>query len=99
MYFDVEDICLNFLRCLSWTVFIGFTFYINVFNYNIGVNFCEIMKIPKDFTLTMVSPGMAINVTIIMFVMEMIVVFFIVKKLRKKQIINKFFEFLCDINI
>lgn len=99
MYLNFEDICMSIFKCLIWTIFIFLIFHINVFNYNIGVSFCGIMEIPKDFTLTMVSPGMAINVTIIMFVMEMIVFFFIVKKLRKIQIVNKFFEFLCDINI
>ena len=57
------------------------------------------MKIPKDFSLTMISPEMAINVTIVMFVIEMIILFYVIKIIRKIRFINKIFEFLCDINI
>lgn len=99
MYFNIEDICLNIFKCLIWAIFILFIFYVNIFNYEVGISFCEIMNIPKDFSLTMISPGMALNVTIVMFVIEMIILFYIIKNIRKIRFANKIFEFLCDINI
>ena len=44
------------------------------------------LNIPKDFALTMVSPGMAIEVAIIMFVVEMIGLYFIIKMLKNRVI-------------
>lgn len=68
MYLDFKDVCLIFIKTLILTlIVIGLLFLIR-FDYNIGIRYCEILNIPKDFALTMVSPGMAIEVAIIMFV-------------------------------
>lgn len=97
MYF--EDMCLIILKSLVWTIFIAFLFAINIFNYDVGVGFCEMMNIPKDFTLTMISPGMAINITITLFVIEMICLFHIIKILKRISIVDDFLNFICNINI
>ena len=40
------------------------------FDYRLGVKFCILNNIPKDFSITMISPGMAINICIVLFVFE-----------------------------
>lgn len=83
MYLDFKDVCLIFIKTLILTlIVVGLSFLIR-FDYNIGIRYCEILNIPKDFALTMVSPGMAIEVAIIMFVVEMIGLYFIIKILKK----------------
>ena len=83
MYLDFKDVCLIFIKTLILTLIVVGLLFLIRFDYNIGLRYCEILNIPKDFALTMVSPGMAIEVAIIMFVVEMIGLYFIIKILKK----------------
>ena len=83
MYLDFKDVCLIFIKTLIITLIVVGLLFLIRFDYNIGIRYCEILNIPKDFALTMVSPGMAIEVAIIMFVVEMIGLYFIIKILKK----------------
>lgn len=92
MYLSFRDICLIFLKSFLLTLlFLGLFFLIR-FNYNIGISYCKLLNIPKDFALTMVSPGMAIEVSSIMLVIEMIIFFLLIKKFKR----IKLFNFLCN---
>lgn len=83
MYLDFKDVCLIFIKTFIITLIVVGLLFLIRFDYNIGIRYCEILNIPKDFALTMVSPGMAIEVAIIMFVVEMIGLYFIIKILKK----------------
>ena len=83
MYLDFKDVCLIFIKTLIISLIVVGLLFLIRFDYNIGIRYCEILNIPKDFALTMVSPGMAIEVAIIMFVVEMIGLYFIIKILKK----------------
>lgn len=83
MYLYFKDVCLIFIKTLIITLIVVGLLFLIRFDYNIGIRYCEIFNIPKDFALTMVSPGMAIEVAIIMFVVEMIGLYFIIKILKK----------------
>lgn len=83
MYLDFKDVCLIFIKTLIITLIVVGLLFLIRFDYNIGIRYCEILNIPKDFALTMASPGMAIEVAIIMFVVEMIGLYFIIKILKK----------------
>lgn len=86
MYLDFKDVCLIFIKTLIITLIVVGLLFLIRFDYNIGIRYCEILNIPKDFALTMVSPGMAIEVAIIMFVVEMIGLYFIIKILKNRVI-------------
>lgn len=64
------------------------------FNYSVGISYCELLNIPKNFALTIISPGMAIEVAIIMFVIEMVIFFLLIKKLKRVKLFNSFCNFL-----
>ena len=83
MYLDFKDVCLIFIKTLIITLIVVGLLFLIRFDYNIGIRYFDILNIPKDFALTMVSPGMAIEVAIIMFVVEMIGLYFIIKILKK----------------
>lgn len=83
MYLDFKDVCLIFIKTLIITLIVVGLLFLIRFDCNIGIRYCEILNIPKDFALTMVSLGMAIEVAIIMFVVEMIGLYFIIKILKK----------------
>ena len=58
MYLDFKDVCLIFIKTLILTLIVVGLLFLIRFDYNIGIRYCEILNIPKDFALTMVSPGM-----------------------------------------
>lgn len=90
MYLNFKDVCLIFIKTFIITLIVVGLLLLIRFDYNIGIKYCEILNIPKDFALTMVSPGMAIEVAIIMFVVEMIGLYFIIKNLKKIELFNFF---------
>lgn len=94
MHLDFKDVCLIFIKTFIITLIIVGLLLLIHFDYNIGIKYCEILNIPKDFALTMVSPGMAIEVSIIMFVVEMIGLYFIIKNFKKIKLFNLFCKFL-----
>ena len=94
MYLSFRDICLVCLKAFLLTlIFLGLFFLIR-FNYNVGISYCQFLNIPKDFALTIVSPGMAIEVAIIMLVIEMVILFLLIKKLKRIKLFNSFCNFL-----
>lgn len=48
------------------------------FDYHLGVSY----NIPKNFSLTFMSPGFAIEICIILFVFEIAILAFIINKLK-----------------
>ncbi len=92
MYLDFKDICLIIFKSLVWTIVICLFLGLCIFNYNLGVAFCNYMNIPKDLALTIMSPGIAIEVCIILFIFELVGLYFIIKFLR----INKYIDNFCD---
>lgn len=94
MYLNFKDICLILLKSLILTLFFLGLFLLVKFDYNVGISYCELLNIPKDFALTIISPGMAIEVATIMFVIEMVVFFLAIKKLKRIKLFNSFCEFL-----
>lgn len=95
MYLDFKDVCIIVLKSIAWTIIICLFFGLCIFNYNLGVLFCNYMNIPKDLALTIMSPGMAVEVSILLFAIESIILFFIIKYLIRIKLFNLLCEFLC----
>jgi hypothetical protein len=56
------------------------------------------MNIPNDFALTIVSPGMAIEVAICLMVFEFVIIGLIIYNCKKlKNIFTKFYTFISNI--
>ena len=94
MYLSFKDICLCVLKALILTLIFVALIGLIMFDYKIGIYYCDLMNIPRDLALSVMSLGMAINITIIMFVIEIIVLYFIIKKLKRIQLFNNICEFL-----
>ncbi len=94
MYLSFKDICLVCLKAFILTLIFSGLVFLMQFNYNIGISYCELLNIPKDFALTVISPGMAIEVAIIMLVIEMVVFFLLFKELKRIKLFNSFCNFL-----
>ena len=94
MYLSFEDLVLCILKALILTFIIFGLGLLGGFDYHLGVVYCNLMNIPKDLALSMVSPGMAINIGILLFVVEMFGLHFIVNLFIKFYMFNIFFQFL-----
>ena len=94
MHLSFKDICLVCLKAFILTLIFSGLVFLMQFNYNIGISYCELLNIPKDFALTVISPGMAIEVAIIMLVIEMVVFFLLFKELKRIKLFNSFCNFL-----
>ena len=75
------------------TILIGLVF-LGYYDYHLGISYCNFMNIPKDLAISVVSPGMAIEVGIVLFVFEIIGLYFIVKLLRRNKYIDNFCDFI-----
>lgn len=94
MYMSLKDLFLCILKSLLLISILGGLYLLGMFDYKLGIGYCNLMNIPKDLALTVVSPGMAIEVCIVLFVFELIGLYFIIKLLRRNKYIDSFCEFL-----
>lgn len=95
MYLSFKDVCLIILKSLTLSLLLLGLFCLFRFNYSLGASYCEMINIPKDLALIVVSPGMAIEIAIVMFVIEMTIFYFVIKNLK---LINSFNN-LCSFKI
>lgn len=94
MYLDFEDVILIIVKSLIISAIVGLLIALGIFDYNLGVIFCNFMNIPKDFAPSLMSPGMAIDFTVVLYVAEMIGLYLIVKNLKKIRLFENFLNFI-----
>lgn len=94
MYISLKDFTIAILKALIWTFIIVILSKLLFINYNIGVAYCNFMNIPKDLTLTIMSIGMANEICLLLFVVELIILYLIVKNLKKIRYIDYFIDFI-----
>ena len=76
MYLSFKDICLCVLKALILTLIFVALIGLIMFDYKIGINYCDLMNIPRDLALSVMSLGMAINITIIIFIFTRNIMYF-----------------------
>ena len=77
-----RDCLFTFIKLLGIIVFAIIVYYLVNFDYHLGVSYCNYVNIPKNFSLTFMSPGFAIEICIILFVFEIAILGFIINKLK-----------------
>lgn len=80
MYF--RDCLFTPIKLLGIIVFAIIVYFLVNFDYHLGVSYCNYVNIPKNFSLTFMSPGFAIEICIILFVFEIAILAFIINKLK-----------------
>lgn len=83
MYLNFKEIISMVVKCLIYFIIIVLLFILEIFNYRAGISFCDVMKMPYDFAITPISSNMTANISIIMFVIEIIILFYIIKIIKK----------------
>lgn len=94
MYLSFKDIMSAVLKSIILTSILVGLGALGMLDYHLGIVYCNLMNIPKDLALTMVSPGMAIEVGIVLFVFEFIALCLLVKQLKKIKTFDRFCDFL-----
>lgn len=94
MYLSFKDIMSAVLKSIILTSILVGLGALGMLDYHLGIVYCNLMNIPKDLALTMVSPGMAIEVGIVLFVFEFIALCLLVKQLNKIKTFDRFCDFL-----
>lgn len=94
MYLSFKDVMLIILKSIIITAIIFGLGALGALDYHLGISYCNLMNIPKDLALTMVSPGMAIEVGIVLFVFEFVALCLLVKQLKKIKTFDRFCDFL-----
>lgn len=70
------------LRNLIRVVFIIAPFILGYYNYELAKIICSYTEIPFDFTLTMISAGFGLDITIVLTVIEVGLLIWIANKLK-----------------
>lgn len=96
MYLTFKDflfICIKsmFITLVFTIIFIGL---LNLVNLNIQfANYvCEITHIPKDFTITVMSPGYANEIVILLTVFQIGILLYIINVIIKNPILCNLYE-------
>lgn len=63
-----------------------------IINHELGVMYCNLLNIPEDLTLSVLSPGVVIQVAIILSCIELFLAIFIINKVKKIEVVRKICE-------
>lgn len=94
MYLSFKDLMLAIIKGIIIISIVVCLVALGILDYHIGIGYCNLLNIPKDLSLTMISPGMAIEVGILLFVFEFIALCFAVKVLKRFKTFDEFCNFL-----
>lgn len=92
MYLDFSDVMENMVKVLMYAFIISFVIFTLYMNYNIGKAYCDFIGVPYNFCLSMISPGLALEVAILLSVLEFGILYYLFQKLKKIKIFNLLFE-------
>lgn len=88
MYITFEDAAISFLKAAFVTALAVIQLLLTLQFYKLGCSYCDFMNIPYDFALTVMSPGFAIEVAIVLSVIEISVVIWLFNKLKRFKLIK-----------
>ena len=95
MYLSFWDIIVCMFKAITCTTLIVIQGFITYLFYNIGCNYCDMIGVPYDFSLTVTSPGMALEVAILLTVIEFVLIVWIINKLKKIKIVQSLADKIC----
>lgn len=98
MYLNICDYIVCFIKSFIITMIISPVFLLIKINCDIGVAYCNYLNVPLDFGLTMMSPGLAFEISLVLSIIEFVLIYFIINRLSKikfvKKLYNKIYCFL-----
>lgn len=95
MYLNFFDFVICMIKAISCTTLVVIQGFITYLFYNLGCDYCDMLDIPYDFSLTVTSPGMAIEVAIVLTVIEFALIFWMVNKLKRLKNVQSISNKIC----
>lgn len=92
MYLSFWDYVVCFIKSFIITMIISPLFVLIKFNCDIGVAYCNYLKVPLDFGFTMMSPGLAFEIAFVLSLIEFILIYFIFNKLSRVKFVKKIYN-------
>ena len=89
-----EEILMRIVRAIIIILVVMASSILCMLNYQIGLCYCKYMGISKDISLTIISPGRAIEVSAVMLILEFFIFYFVIKALRNIKRVNELCDFL-----
>lgn len=93
-YLNFKNICLCLLKTFILTAIIVGVAILFYHNYDLGVAYCNYLKVPIDFSLSAFGLGMALEVTIVLCFLESCLGIFLLKYFRRFKIVESLYKFL-----
>lgn len=92
MYLSFWDCVVCFIKSFIITMIISLLFILIKMNCDIGVAYCNYLKVPLDFGFTMMCPGLAFEIAFVLSLIEFIFIYFIISKLSKIKAIKNLYD-------
>ncbi len=90
----LQEKSIKYWKIFLLIVLIILTVNLYFINYNIGVQYCNLMKVSPDLQISMVGAGLANDFTIIAFLVEGTVFYKVLEKLQRFSFFRQVSDYL-----
>lgn len=91
-YLNFKDYVVIFFKSVIMTLCISPVLLLPFLNSKFAIWFCDYLEIPYDFCLTVMSPGFALEVSIVLSFFEFIIGCHLVDKLKNNKLIKAIYD-------
>lgn len=91
-YLNFKDYVVIFFKSAIMTLCISPILLLPLLNCKFAIWLCNYLEIPYDFCLTMMSPGFALEVVIVLSFFEFIIGCYLVDKLKNNKFIKAIYD-------
>ena len=95
MYLSFWDCVVCFIKSFIITMIITPLFLLIKINCDIGVAYCNYLEVPLDFGFTMMSPGLALEVVIVLSFFEFLIGWYLVNRIKKIKFVKAIYDRIC----
>lgn len=92
MYLSFWDYVVCFIKSFILTMLISPLIVLTKINCDIGMAYCKYLNVPLDFGFTMMSPGLAFEIALVLSIIEFVLIYFIISRLSKIKVIKKLYN-------
>lgn len=92
MYLSFWDYVICFIKSFIITMLISQLIVLTKINCDIGIAYCNYLNVPLDFGFTMMSPGFAFEIALVLSIIEFVLIYFIISRLSKIKVIKKLYN-------
>lgn len=92
MYLSFWDYVVCFIKSFILTMLISPLIVLTKINCDIGIAYCNYVNVPLDFGFTMMSPGLAFEIALVLSIIEFVLIYFIISRLSKIKVIKKLYN-------